>query len=126
MGPEIIGWFVSGLTAIVVTILSFILAKKSKKEEEDRAANIERDKKITELEKAAIRADNKFVTNEQLRLAIQEAFEPYKEDNKEIKLMLRQLTEELGNISKDLAIINAIRRSNGGSGYNSGSGGGNS
>ena len=115
---QLIGWAVTTITALVVVFLTHALNKSSKAVEEEKKANTERDKKISEMEKSLIKAENTFVTNTELKVAIQEAFEPYKEDQKEIKLMLRMLTEELAGISRDIAIINAIGRSNGRSGHN--------
>lgn len=121
---QLVGWAVTIITALGVAFLSNSLNKSSKAVEAEKKANEERDRKIAEMEKSLIKAENTFVTNAELKIAIQEAFEPYKEDQKEIKLMLRMLTEELGGISRDIAIINAIGRSNGRSGHNGSDGGG--
>lgn len=118
----VLGLLSFGSTAGVV-FLTWSLNSKTVKDAEERQANLKRDERIVELEKSNIRAKNTYVTNTDLKIAIQEAFEPYKEDNKEIKLMLRSVSQELVNISRDLAVINAIRRSSSGSGHNSGSGG---
>lgn len=107
----------SGISSIGFIVLASMLSSKNVKDAEERKLTIARDARIAELEKSFITAENTFVTNSQLKLAIREAFEPYKEDNKEIKLMLRSVSEELVNISRDLAVINAIGRSSNGTGY---------
>jgi threonine/homoserine/homoserine lactone efflux protein len=104
--------FLTILSTIGVAVLAWMLNNKSTKDSEERTHNRTRDERINSLEKKFIQAENTYVTNTQLKLAIQEAFEPYKEDNKEIKAMLKSVSAELVNISRDLAVINAIGRSN--------------
>lgn len=106
----VLGLF-SAIGSIGVVILASMLNSKNTLDAEERTNNATRDVKISELEKKFVAAENTFVTNSQLKVAIQEAFEPYKEDNKEIKVMLKAVSEELVNISRDLAVIHAIRRS---------------
>ena len=105
-------WLLSCISALGVAVLAWSLNSKTTKDKEERDLNRLRDDRINALEKAFITAENTFVTNTQLKLAIKEAFEPYKEDNQEIKAMLKSVSEELVNISRDLAVINAIGRSN--------------
>lgn len=106
----VLGLF-SAIGSVGVVILASMLNSKKALDAEERTNNATRDVKISELEKKFVAAENTFVTNSQLKVAIQEAFEPYKEDNKEIKVMLKAVSEELVNISRDLAVIHAIRRS---------------
>lgn len=115
-------WFLAGVSSLGVAVLTWMLNSKSTKDAEERALNLKRDERINSLEKAFIAAENTFVTNTQLKLAIQEAFEPYKEDNKEIKEMLKSVSDELISISRELAVINAVGRPSNENGYNRGNG----
>jgi|TARA_B110000908_G_scaffold158090_1_gene198855 hypothetical protein len=71
--------------------------------------NKERDEAISSLEKEVVEARAKYVTEIQVREAIREALEPYKEDQQEIKALLRTLNDQIFNLTKDMAVQTAIR-----------------
>lgn len=109
---SLLAWLAGAAVSILLVFLSVWLKNISDKAAEERGHNLRRDNRILELEKQLVAAENKYVTETQLRVAIQEAFEPYKEDNREIKAMLRGVGEEIARLSSELAVIYAIRGSN--------------
>jgi hypothetical protein len=73
------------------------------------AKEYEQDVKIVEIQKSIIEARASFVTEAQMKSAIKEALEPYKEDQNEIKLLLRGLNDNVQALSRDMAVQNALR-----------------
>ncbi len=67
-----------------------------------------RDKAIGELKTSMAEADLKYITESRMKEAIREELEPYKEDQQEIKLLLRGLTDQMFNLGKDMAVQNAL------------------
>jgi hypothetical protein len=55
-------------------------------------------------------AKTEFVTHSQMKEAILEALEPYKEDQHEIKILLRALNDQINSLSKDMAVQDALRQ----------------
>ena len=104
MAPETltVGWLLNKAWLLLVGIMWY-----SKKKVD--ADNKERDEAISSLEKEFVAARAKYVTDLQVREAIREALEPYKEDQQEIKTLLRNLNEQIFNLSKDMAVQTAIR-----------------
>ena len=86
------------------------------------AENKARDDAIDALELGHVAAKGRYVTEDQVKGAIKEALEHYKEDQQEIKVLLKDLNEQIFTLSKDMAVQNAIRsisndqQSNGGGG----------
>lgn len=72
--------------------------------------NKSRDKEIRQLKEDSAVAKSKYVTELQMKEAIREQLEPYKEDQQEIKLLLRSLNEQIIGISKEMAVQNAVRK----------------
>ena len=104
MSPEVI-WLLNKAWVLLVGIGWHL---KHSKDKEDK----ERDKTIRELERQHNSFNSKFITEAQMKEAIREALEPYKEDQQEIKLLLRGLNDHIFALSKDMAVQNAIRSLN--------------
>jgi chromosome segregation ATPase len=66
--------------------------------------------RLDNLEKESIAIKSQFVTEEQMKQAIREALEPYREDQEEIKVLLKELNSNVVSLSKDMAVQDAIRR----------------
>lgn len=89
---------------VVISIVAFWMIKELKKD------NKERDSKISRIEKTVDRAENTFITDAHMKESIREFLEPYKQDQQEIKALLRELNEHVIELSKDMAVQNAIRK----------------
>lgn len=100
--PVTIFWL---LNKAWILIVGFLWYGKKNLDRDNR----ERDHSITELEKSTALASSTFITEAQMKDAIREALEPYKEDQQEIKLLLRGLNDQIFALSKDMAVQNAIR-----------------
>jgi hypothetical protein len=68
------------------------------------------EERLSLLEKDSITIKSQFVTEEQMKQAIREALEPYRADQEEIKLLLKDLNANVVSLSKDMAVQDAIRR----------------
>ena len=107
---------VSTITAIVkfawVGLVPWLLhmRQNSIKKENDVAERL----RMIELE------NQKFVTQAEMKRAITEALESYKEDQQEIKILVRGLNDQIYALSKDMAVQNAIRRLNSNDNQNNG------
>jgi hypothetical protein len=104
MAPETltVGWLLNKAWLLLVGIMWY--GKKTLD-----VGNKERDDAIAALEKTFAEARGRYVTDIQVKEAIREALEPYKEDQQEIKALLRSLNEQIFNLSKDMAVQTAIR-----------------
>ena len=91
-----------------VLLAAFMIYAKKTQDKEDK----DRDHAIQELEKKQATSEAKFITEAHMKDAIREALEPYKEDQQEIKLLLRGLNDHIFALSKDMAVQNAIRSLN--------------
>lgn len=100
--PITMSWLLN--KAWVVLIGLFWYGKK--KLDTDNKA---RDKELADLNKEVIEMRSSYVTQAQLKELIKEQFEPYKEDQKEIKELMTQLHEQIIALSRDMAVQNAIR-----------------
>lgn len=104
MSPEIL-WIINKAWVLLVGIMWYY---KKNQDRDDR----ERDAAIQELEKKQVTSEAKFITEAHMKEAIREALEPYKEDQQEIKVLLRGLNDQIFALSKDMAVQNAIRSLN--------------
>ena len=66
------------------------------------------DNAIAKLETLAVEARLSYITESRMKEAIREELGPYKEDQHEIKLLLRSLTAQMASLSKDMAVQNAL------------------
>lgn len=101
MSPEIL-WLLNKAWILLIGIAWYV---KKNKDRDDRERNLA----ILELEKRQAASEAKFITDAHMKEAIREALEPYKEDQQEIKLLLRGLNDHIFALSKDMAVQNAIR-----------------
>lgn len=97
-----IGWLLNKLW-VLLALLYF--HNKRKTDLESR----ERDATISKLQLDVAAAPSTFVSENQMKDAIREALEPYKEDQQEIKVLLRGLNDQIFSLSKDMAVQNALR-----------------
>jgi len=72
------------------------------------ADNRKRDETLATLTTANARAELKFITESRMKDAIRIELEPYKEDQQEIKLLLRGLNTQMATLSTDMAVQNAL------------------
>ena len=63
---------------------------------------------LSKLTQATQEAKLTFITEARMKEAIREELGPYKEDQQEIKILLRGLTEQMITLSKDMAVQNAL------------------
>ena len=82
--------------------LIFWWSKELKKE------NLKRDDAIQKLELFNAKSSTTFVTESQMKDAVREALTPYKEDQQEIKVLLRGLNDHIFTLSKEVAVQHAI------------------
>ena len=101
MAPEVL-WVINKAWVLLVGVMWY-----NKKNQD--ATDTARDVAIHDLEKRQIASDAKYITESHMKEAIREALEPYKEDQQEIKLLLRGLNDQIFALSKDMAVQNAIR-----------------
>jgi hypothetical protein len=97
-----ISWLVNKAWILLVGV--YLYSKRISDQE-----NKDRDTKIASLEMEIMRTKASFVTEEQMKSAIKEALEPYREDQLEIKDLLTKLTDQVNAISRDIAVQTAIR-----------------
>lgn len=67
------------------------------------------DQKDEARDAAIARLKETYVTELQMKEAIKESLVPYKEDQKEIKDLLREVHEQVSKLSTEMAVQNAIR-----------------
>lgn len=88
-----------------ILVLGLFMYHRRKSDNENR----KRDSLIEELRISNAAAAATFVSEAQMKEAIREALEPYKEDQQEIKVLLRGLNDQIFSLSKDMAVQNALR-----------------
>lgn len=101
--PSSLVWLLE--KAWVLLIGWFWYEKKEAKKED-----VARDIAISDLKLKLASAN--YVTEDQVKEAIKEALRPYKEDQQEIKLLLKDLNSNVISLVKDMAVQNAIRSIN--------------
>jgi carboxypeptidase C (cathepsin A) len=71
--------------------------------------NKNRDNEITKLKLAHTEIMNQYVTEAEVREVLRETLKEYKEDQQEIKLLLKNLHDQIIVLSRDMAVQNALR-----------------
>ena len=97
--PVSLAWLVN--KAWVLLVGWFWYDKKEQRKKDD-----ERDSAIQKIQLDLV---GSYVTEPQLKKANTEALAPYKEDQQDIKVLLKELNSNVVSLSKDMAIQNAIR-----------------
>lgn len=103
MEVEIISWIIKGILTLV---FGYVLFRVKENYKETKALEA----KVAQLEKYQVESENKFVTEERMKMAVTEALEPYKESQQEIKMLITNLTEQVTSLSKDVAVQLALGR----------------
>lgn len=115
---EFLAWVIDKLWMIIVASFIWIgkiLWSKPDRVKEDLSVVTERlAERVITLEKQIIiqeSINNKFVTNAELKDAIHEILEPYKQESKELKQLLRELNTHIYELGRELAVQSALRNS---------------
>jgi hypothetical protein len=103
--PVSLVWLLEKAWVLLVAVVWYI--KKGTDKD-----NQKRDDSISKVELDLISVSSKYVTEAQMKETIREALEPYKEDQQEIKLLLRELNDQIFALSKEVAVQSALRNLN--------------
>jgi hypothetical protein len=96
-----LAWIVNKAWILLVGYVWYI------KRQHDQGSK-DRDAIISGLVLSNANAELKYITESRLKEAMREELEPYREAQQEIKLLLRGLTVQMVELSKDMAVQNAL------------------